>query len=276
MKKSTLLPLLCLAAALPLLWTGCKKDPPCDDPLNPECPNYDRCLTVPKTNAEFIVTDWTRPGQIPLPYRDTIPVASSVRVEFRAADRNMSRYEWKIGNDPRVFTDTSFYLSFDNVSGWINFSLTTYNDKADATCHPGDSGKITVNKAYFFKTYTYETDDDFVVQYPIFGTYLGADVESPQDTFQVTIDHWTQSLYRHTCIVNLPRGCSRLCNDADFNTHFFVAYALLPPHPDDLLCASPNRVFAELMPDNKTIEINYEFTSGGQLVKRKWKGTKLY
>ncbi|HRD83440.1 MAG TPA: hypothetical protein PLL53_21950 [Saprospiraceae bacterium] len=276
MKKSTLLPLLCLAAALPLLWTGCKKDPPCDDPLNPECPNYDRCLTVPKTNAEFIVTDWTRPGQIPLPYRDTIPVASSVRVEFRAADRNMSRYEWKIGNDPRVFTDTSFYLSFDNVSGWINFSLTSYNDKADAICFPGDSGKITVNKAYFFKTYTYETDDDFVVQYPIFGTYLGADVESPQDTFQVTIDHWTQSLYRHTCIVNLPRGCSRLCNDADFNTHFFVAYALLPPHPDDLLCASPNRVFAELMPDNKTIEINYEFTSGGQLVKRKWKGTKLY
>jgi len=275
MKKSTLLPLLCLAAALPLLWTGCKKDPPCDDPLNPECPNYDRCLTVPKTNAEFIVSDWTRPSEIPLPYRDTIPVANSVRVEFRAADRNMSRYEWKIGNDPRVFTDTSFYLSFANVSGWINFSLTTYNDKADATCHPGDSGKTTVNKAYYFKNFTYETDEDFVAQYPIFGTYLGADEGSPQDTFRVTI-HWINSLVRSTCIVNLPRGCSRLCNAADFNTHFFVDYALLPPHPDDLLCASPNRVFAELMPDNKTLEINYEFTSGEQLIKRKWKGTKLY
>lgn len=274
MKKSTLLPLLYLAAALPVLWTGCKKDPPCNDPLNPECPNYDRCLTVPKTNADFIVSDWTRPSEIPLPYRDTIPVANSVRVEFRAADRNMSRYEWKIGNDPRVFTDTSFYLSFDNVSGWINFSLTSYNDKADAICFPGDSGRTTVNKAYYFKRYTYETEDDFVAQYPIFGTYLGADVESPQDTFRVIIK-W-KYLNGFTSVLNLPRGCPQIWSNADFNTHFFTAYSSFASHPDEAACASPNKVFAELMPDNKTVEINYEFTSGGQLIKRKWKGTKLY
>jgi hypothetical protein len=272
MKKSTLLPLLCLAAALPLLWTGCKKDPPCDDPLNPECPNYDRCLTVPKTNAEFIVSDWTRPGNMPLPFRDTIPTPGTVRVEFRAADRSMSRYEWRIGNDPRVFTDTSFFLVFDEVSGWVNFSLTTYNDKADATCYPGDTGKITVNKAYFFKRFWDLSHEGILAQYPIFGEYLGYDEKNPSDTFRVTLDlDYNLGAYPF----NMPRGCNtRLGDRAIYNTHYFLQESTLPP-PTGLEQCHPGRIFAVLQPDNKTLNIDYEFIQNDVSTKGKWRGEKL-
>lgn len=255
-----------------LLYAGCKK-PECQDIENPACENYDPCYSAFETNAEFIVSDWTRPGDIPLPFRDTIPLVTSIRVDFRVADRNMSRYEWKIGDDPRVFTDTMFFLIFENVSGWVNFSLTTYNDKADSTCFTGDIGKKTLNKAYYFKRYTASTDEEYIAPYPIFGTYLGANEGSPQDTFRVTI-HWI-NIGGGLCIRNLPNGCNGICENSIFNTHYFAAYEPLPPHQDDLLCASPNKIFAELLSDNKTLLIDYEITQNGERIKRKWVGVKL-
>jgi len=269
MKKSTLLPLLCLAAALPLLWTGCKKDPPCDDPLNPECPNYDRCLTVPKTNAEFIVSNWTSPGEVPLPFRDTIPFGGIARLDFRVVNRDMSRYEWKIGHDPRVFTDTTFFLVFENISGWVNFSLTVYNDKADTTCYPGDSGVITVQKSFYFKPYFAQTHEDIVAQYPIFGTYLGYPEGRPQDTSRITIAY---PRLLAPVIYNMIQGCPEINSSTYYNTHYFVVNGTVGPNQQT--CHNPY-VFADLASDNKSLRITYAVTQHEQRVEGKWIGQKI-
>ncbi|MBX2930078.1 MAG: hypothetical protein KF852_19760 [Saprospiraceae bacterium] len=267
MKKTfLLLPLLTLA-----LWTGCKKDPPCDDPLNPECPNYDKCLTVVRTDAAFTVTNWTDPHY--LPFRDTIPTPGVRRIYFRAADTRMSRYEWKIGDDPRVFTDSLFFLIFDNVSGWINFTLTTYNDNFDSLCFPGDSGKVTVQKAYYFNHYTDNSHSGTLAQYPIFGEYLGHDEGSPSDTFRVTLDlDYNLGAYPF----NLPRGCNaRLGSRGIYNTHYFLHQTTHLPPAGLEQCYTPGLVFAVLQPDNKSLNIEYEFTQNGVRIKRKWRGEKL-
>ncbi len=258
-----LLPLL-------LLYAGCKKPELCQDIENPACENYDPCYSAFETNAAFSVTNWTNPYY--LPFRDTIPIGGDLRIFFRASDTRMSRYEWQIGQDPRVFTDSLFSLVFNGVSGWVNFSLTTYHDKADANCFPGDNGKVTVQKAYYFKPFTATTDEAYIAQFPIFGTYLGHDEGSPLDTFQVRID-WPP--HSRVGINNMPEGCDSRSLNAKFNTHYFIDEEPLFPGPNQALCYSPNKILATLQPDNRTLHIDYEITQNGQRIKRKWVGVKL-
>lgn len=272
-----LLPLL--AAALLLLANGCreKKEADCFDHFNPACADYDPCLQKFRTEAEFgLFNRSVRNGvSIYLPFRDTIPISAGGgerRIFFRAADTRMDAYEWRIGQDPRVFTDSLFSLLFSNVSGWINFSLTTYNDQHDPSCFPSDSGKATVQKAYYFKPYSDFSDEGLIAQFPIFGSYLGHEEGSPQDTFRIRIEWIDLSL---PSIFNLPRGCdlASTAYTSTFNTHYFLVDGTRPGLISEF-CHDP-KVYAVLQPDNQTLHIDYEVTRLGKRIKRKWVGVKI-
>lgn len=268
MKKTFLLLLLPLLTLV--LWTGCKKDPPCDDPANPECPNYDKCLTVVETNADFEFVADVGDGFY-LPFRDSIPVTlnGQTRIYFRASDNRMSGYEWKVGLDPRVFTDSLFSLMFPGTAGWINVDLTVSNNKANSTCFPGDTGRTTFQKAFYLKTYTASTREEELAQCPIFGTYLGYPEGNPQDTSQITIS------YPHLfapAIYNLLTGCPVIANSTYYNTHYFMVNGTVGPNAQT--CHKPY-VFAELAPDNRTLTVDYAVTQYAKRVKGRWIGQKV-
>ncbi len=263
--------LLLATAVIILVWSGCKKDPLCNDPLNPECPNYDKCLTAVRTDAEFGIFRRSFSGEfsIFLPYRDTIPIAQnssgSIRLFFRASDPNMSSYEWKIGLDPRTFTDSVFSLNFSsNVSGWINVSLTTRNQRFDSQCFPGDSGKVTVNKGIYFKPYTLEHDTSWVQQYPIFGSYVGYDEHIPQDTFSIRI--WFDHIRGRSVLNSFPKGCTYQTAPLYFTTHYIYFNSTHCNKPD---------AYGELLDDNRTLVIDYTLDGPNWTrVNRRWRGVK--
>lgn len=255
---------------LVFLWSGCKKDSPCNDPLNPECPNYDKCLTAVRTDAEFgfFRRSFSGDFSIFLPYRDTIPIAQnssgSIRLFFRASDTNMSSYEWKVGLDPRTFADSVFSLDFSNVSGWINVSLTTRNQRFDSQCFPGDSGKVTVNKGIFFKPYTLEHDTSWVEHIPIFGTYAGYDEHNPQDSFSIRI--WFDQINNRAALSQFPKDCDRQTAPVYFTTHFIYFKSTHCNKPD---------AYGELLDDNRTLVIDYTLDGPNWTrVSRRWRGVK--
>ena len=97
---------------------SCKDDcPPCDDPTNPECGNYDPNFGQP--SADFTMRQsntplgWEdRPEEI-AEFCDTILV-SNPGVLFTAVEEDALRYEWTIGEDNRTFSTREVALRFDD------------------------------------------------------------------------------------------------------------------------------------------------------------------
>jgi hypothetical protein len=272
-----LLPLL--AAALLLLANGCreKKEADCFDPFNPACADYDPCLQKFRTEAEFGLFSYSTSsfsaGGHYLPYRDTIPVPhfGDARVYFHAEDERMSGYEWQVGFDPRIFTASRFSLLFSNNSGWIDVSLTTFHDKADSSCFPGDSGEATVTKSYYLQPYENEVDGKpgWLALYPIFGSYLGHVEATPQDTFQIEITYDIIRPSLNAILEGFPFGCSRLPG-VHFSTHYLYA-ELEQGSP----CQRPH-LFAALQEDGRGLIIDYSIEGpSGQRIQRRWVGVKV-
>lgn len=97
---------------------GCKEDcPPCDDPTNSECSNYDP--NYGKPTADFTMRQSLKPfGWADKPeeiaeFCDTI-VAANSGVLFTAKEENALRYEWTIGDDNRTFNTREVALRFDD------------------------------------------------------------------------------------------------------------------------------------------------------------------
>lgn len=101
-----------------LLTQSCKDDcPPCDDPTNPDCGNYDP--NYGKPTADFTMRQSLKPfGWADKPeeiaeFCDTI-VAANSGVLFTAKEENALRYEWTIGDDNRKFSSREVALRFDD------------------------------------------------------------------------------------------------------------------------------------------------------------------
>ena len=97
---------------------GCKEEcPPCDDPTNSECSNYDP--NYGKPTADFTMRQSLKPfGWADKPeeiaeFCDTI-VAANSGVLFTAKEENALRYEWTIGDDNRTFSSREVALRFDD------------------------------------------------------------------------------------------------------------------------------------------------------------------
>jgi len=128
---------------------GCKKDSACNDPTNPECENYDP--NYGKPTADFTMRQSLKPfGFAEKPeeiaeFCDTI-VASNPGVLFTAKEEGALRYEWKIGDDNRVFRtkevalDFGDYLESDSNNLWKPIPVKLKVVKVPDTPHdPADS-----------------------------------------------------------------------------------------------------------------------------------------
>lgn len=126
---------------------GCRD---CEDPTNPDCSNYDPCYGVFETNADFGFFQKDFGGSHKEYWFDitddtmfTSTGWGDPKIYFRAKYSEMDSFHWQVGADPRVFTDSVFFLYLGGNIGTIETKLITYHTP-NTTCFPNDIGTDTV------------------------------------------------------------------------------------------------------------------------------------
>jgi hypothetical protein len=117
---------------------------------------------------------------------------------------------WKIGNDPRKYTQKEFALSFHQVLGAITVHLKAFK-KPDTNCFADDDGVYELTKTF---TVLEPFDKSSLTKSPLIGRYKGYNEGSPQDTFTVRIEYFDNEKYSTSLfgtknfywISNLPKG----------------------------------------------------------------------
>lgn len=115
-------------------------------------------------------------------------------------EMNYDSYEWKIGNDSRLFDKKVFSLFFEDASQVQRLSVTlTVRDQSLANCF-ANGGQATLTKQY-----TLVPQNTSVV----FGSYEGALIEAPNEKFVVSV---RICQFGDVCTTNINKGCN---NNAD-------------------------------------------------------------
>ncbi len=187
--SSRLYPFLLLVALWGLACRGPFDEPPCNDPYDPACINYDPCLSQDTAWAEFDVLQRLGTWDTLKYFRVTddtfffLPEYFVDRVYFKARATHAQRYYWKIGADARTFTDSMFHLDFRRellpTSGRIDCRLIACVDSIDRTCFPTTPLCDTVWH-WFYYTFTWY---DHPPYYPTAGDFTCIYTDAPNDTF---------------------------------------------------------------------------------------------
>lgn len=221
-----------------LLFFSCKDD---DNMSNP-------CEGEVETTAEFEFVDKRMSGQDVywLPILDTVYNLSSGggnKVHFRAKSDKMDSYKWRVGSDPRTFTDSVFFLNFEDVEGILDVELSVTNDVLEG-CFDGDSGMASLVKSVYLKNIASWED------FPMKGKFRGSNVSEPDHVFTIEFHEYLPDLF------NFPDGCNEfqglplVMSDRSFA--FNTTYSNN--------CGSPSGI-GYLKNGNDTLVIDYEIES---------------
>lgn len=143
-----------------IIISGCCKD--CTDDTNPKCPNYNPCkgknYTADfsmyqefsyKNNSQVTNGRWYEDSL----YRseffngDIVPFYFYDNYIFEAKCKNAKSYQWKIGNDPRERTGSSFSIGFSGNEGLLPIRLIVELDETDP-CNKAKKRYDTVYKSF--------------------------------------------------------------------------------------------------------------------------------
>ncbi len=245
---------------------ACCKDE-CDDPTNRRCPNYDPCLSYVPANADFDILEVL----FAIPNcgdRESTTFELQVDTVFPRGDitfralHQADKYYWKIGSDPKVFTDKEFSLYF-NVTAVGNINVTLIAEKDDFQhCTLSSTSRDTVTKTFHILS---PPDNSMTDPWSLLhGNWRGSDTENPEDTFNIEIP---PGFPRR--INNLPRGCFDQPLDVRLwrKNIFFAGSA-----------ASCKRICGHgaLQDDYKTLVIDYwiDGNSPGERIQKQFSGIK--
>jgi hypothetical protein len=144
---------------------------------------------------------------------DTLFRADSVYrdnfVQFHALG-SYDSVRWRIGSDPRNFTQSLFHLSFANTLGSLSVGFTAYAP-ANPICFPEDNGVYTGSASL---TILEQVDRSLLTLSPLIGKYQGAFTDQPSDTFTIRIEYFDSTKYSPNAfgaknfywISNIPKG----------------------------------------------------------------------
>jgi hypothetical protein len=137
--RSWLMPLMLLSL---LAMGSCEK---CDDPCNIDCENYDPCCGQSRADASFKIYELLK--QMPIEDHlgfegEDVATDTIIATNFALfkADHEAEYYEWRVGNDPRVWNDREFKLRFSTIPFYtpVEVQLKVYK-KTDQSCFPNVS-----------------------------------------------------------------------------------------------------------------------------------------
>jgi len=154
--------------------TRCKEE--CDDPTNPDCPNYvDPCAGHSEVTAIIEIAEQAAPFFYSQIFEATDIVIDGKNVRFRCPVEN-AQYTWILGTE--TIHDQEFMRYFSGYAGQ-NISVTLIVQKEpDLACFPNDDGIDTLTTSF------YVIDK---CEPSIEGVFRGAWDELPTDSFNVSI-----------------------------------------------------------------------------------------
>jgi hypothetical protein len=155
-----LYPLFAILLLAALALNACKKEkPPCQDPSNPTCENYDPCYGKKTINTFFKVREGDNGFKPPEEWCQLIPCdtfnTSSVRFDAPDGNPANSTYEWQIGTEvnPRkgkgLEVDFYDYLRDNGWERWIPIKLTIRTPLNSCLTNLRDTF-VTVERELFF------------------------------------------------------------------------------------------------------------------------------
>ncbi len=246
-----------------LLIQSCK----CDDPSDPNCPNYDPCLCVTEDFADFEMEEalfYNGEGG----YYQTDTTLENNNVRLTVYDQSVDSVKWIIGADPTLRTGKSINLSFDEAYGEIPVTVIAYKNLA-ANCLGENFGTDTITKSIYVLEWW---------RAPYFGTFSGTTSEDPDTPFFTEID--TISNYRGltkrirvVLLTNFPNGYSMPIPTDGVNNLYrpysFIGYrGFISIISDDL-----DHIRANYNPQTRKLKGTYFFNpQNGQ----EWKYEKSY
>ncbi|MFD2785626.1 hypothetical protein ACFSX6_09165 [Hymenobacter rubripertinctus] len=187
--RSSLLPALALLG--PLLLAGCRQD---KDPQ----PNPCAAAQANPLSFRFLENYGT-------PTPDTAYAKQDITFEGPGAP--YTSYEWRVGNDARVFTDRQFSLYFyEKDAGDYRVRLIARRPP-NTKCFPNDDGVDTLTQVLSLVPRSFRKG-------PIYGKFQGSNTDAPKDTFTIRVFQGPNYVYPNDPAVapydylhNIGRGC---------------------------------------------------------------------
>jgi hypothetical protein len=178
--------LFLLATLLTVSCNRCKDE--CDDPTDPQCPNYeapaDPCAGSQEVSADFVIENRVGPSPADAYYIETDGVccnpygnSNSGLVRVRARQDSLN-YTWIIGSDTIHGQEYSFVFGHDFCGGSYPITLIVQGEP-DSLCFPYDNGMDTLTRII-------HVVDEF--DNPLYGIYKVAWCDQPNDSFEVKLN----------------------------------------------------------------------------------------
>jgi hypothetical protein len=189
-KQLPLLLLLALIGAFVFSLEGCGDDPnPCKDKL--------------PISADFIIGEQLLSIDT-LIESDTVLTGGTITFKSKG---DYQSYEWKIGDDPRVFTTRSVSLFFEksDFSKTLSIKLKV-KDSFLASCFPNKGGVDSLTKRIvLLPSYASAT----------FGQYEGSLDEDPTNKYIITVRFCQPGVNGFICTNNIDKGCDNKLYTSD-------------------------------------------------------------
>jgi hypothetical protein len=222
--------LLILIGLASLIMSSCRD---CDDPTNPECPNYvppvsvDPCAGKEPVTAHYVIESRMN-GDDGYIYRESPGIlcdddtSNSYVVRVRATNSNYN-HTWIIGSDQ--INATSYEFSFSGAYCGQNIPITLITTgPIDSTCFPDDNGQDTV---------TFQLPVIYFFDNPVWGKFRISWDSAPLDSFDVKIFAVPSAIYgsrfytsnfnhleqNDSCLMDLINDCHSFANL--FNTNSY-------------------------------------------------------
>jgi hypothetical protein len=164
---------------------GCRE---CNDIKNPDCGNYNPCHGQTEANADFRILEQL----ISLKFEtDTILSSCNTKIHF-VSKYDADTFIWTLGSE--TIYEKEFLRSCGWPSDeWITVQLVAIKSAYKNPCLPESKLRDTVNKSFF----VISTNNP---GYPMRGVFLGSNIDTPKDTFRVSISN------TYPYLEGLPKG----------------------------------------------------------------------
>ena len=226
-----------LSGAVLLLTLGA-----CHDKDKPEVPRPNPCIgqTLPVLAFDFI----ERIGNT------TPDTAVLGDVTFAGPGAPYTSWEWRVGDDPRSFTQQRFSLFFGNPNRYYTYPVRLIARRPpNVACFPKDDGVDTLTKMLTLVPYGLSSS-------PLVGRFRGANLDAPADTFTVRFTAEPDRRYndpsgpRVVYLNNLP---NRTC---PYNVNEEVGGGWRGASINGIGCGSAYGT-AQIAEDRRTVRIEY-------------------
>jgi hypothetical protein len=174
MKTKINLMLLSGLLALAAIFSGCT---PCDDPTDPECPNYDPCHGEVWEEPEIVIKEMLFSKEDTFYHAVTDTVLPDYDLVSFSVNGNFDSYTWQIGSDPRTWEQDEVRLRFQNAQGKVPVSVIV--ERSPNPCFPDKPVVDTLSTTLTVMPSLYDSK--------ILGKYFGQVEGSPEDTFTVSV-----------------------------------------------------------------------------------------